>query len=52
MIYSLMLENTASYRGIEETRGYLQCVTGMGEEAVYVQEKNLLMSYRRTMYIY
>jgi hypothetical protein len=41
MIYGLMLENTASYRGIEETRGYLQCVTGMGEEAVYVQMRRI-----------
>ena len=31
MIYGSMLENTARHRGIEETRGYLQCVMRRGE---------------------
>ena len=43
MIYGLMLENTTSYRGIEETRGYLQCVMGRGEEAVYVQMRRIFL---------
>ena len=30
MIYGSMLENKASHRRIEETRGYLQCVMGKG----------------------
>ena len=53
-LHGSMLENTASHWGIEKKRGYHQCVMVRKgwRSSLCANEKNLLMSYRRTILLH